>query len=104
VNRTYSTQAIRAAVARAREDREIRRQDAEALAAYKEGREMTHKQTKYGPVPKPPDLSALDDLLDDLQGFIDEALEVAEKAAARERALSQSTTSSDRFQSLGGTS
>lgn len=92
----------RAFLARAREFAEVRRQDAEGLANQIKENEMTHKKTKYGPVPRPPDVAAGDALLDDWQRFIDEALDVADKVRARERALA-STPDADtrRFPSLG---
>jgi hypothetical protein len=104
-SRRYSQQTIRGALARGREDAELRRRDAEAQAAFKKGRAMSHKVIKgVGPVPRPPEVSALDALLDDWQDLLDQALEAIDRAAARERALNQSTTSSERFPSLGGQS
>lgn len=103
MNRTYSSKAIRTALARGREDAELRRQDEAALAQHTRERTMSHKRTAYGPIPRPPDISKGDNLLDDWQALIDRALEVADKVAARERALSTAPISdAGRFRALGG--
>lgn len=78
---------IRAALERSREDREIRLADEQAVAELRRRNQVTTKQTRHGPAKRPPSVKQQAEALDAWRAEIDDAIEVAQSALARDAAI-----------------